>query len=82
MSNNVAPNAISYESDLEHDHLLTEAVSGEDGTAELYLENPRKLACVLGETLKMLLSLPAEGCPCPASRQAPLQSSVTSGKSH
>ncbi|OXM88349.1 aminoglycoside 3'-phosphotransferase [Paenibacillus rigui] len=60
---NVAPNAIAYESDLDYDYLFTEAVSGEDGTAELHLENPRKLACVFGEYLKMLHSLPIEGCP-------------------
>lgn len=60
---NVAPNAIVYESDLDYDYLFTEAVSGEDGTAMRHIENPGKLACVFGEYLKMLHSLPIEGCP-------------------
>ena len=61
--NRVSPNVIVYESDLDSDYLLTEAVSGEDGTAARHLENPRKLASVFGEYLNMLHSLPSEGCP-------------------
>lgn len=60
---NVAPNALAYESDLDHDYLLMEAVSGEDGTAERHIENPSKLAWVFGEYLKMLHSLPTQDCP-------------------
>lgn len=64
-THNVAPKAVVYESDLDHDYLLTEAVSGEDGTALQHIENPGKLASVFGEYLKMLHSLPTEGCPYP-----------------
>jgi len=59
----VSPNVIAYESDLDADYLLTEAVSGEDGTAAMHIGNPEKLASVFGEYLKMLHSLPTEGCP-------------------
>lgn len=58
-----APKAIAYESDIENDYLLLEAVNGEDGTAEMHLDNPSQLACVFGEYLNMLHSLPIEGCP-------------------
>ncbi|MEK8129478.1 aminoglycoside 3'-phosphotransferase [Paenibacillus filicis] len=60
---NFAPKAIAYESELDYDYLFTEAVSGEDGTAGLHIENPSKLASVFGEYLRMLHSLPTEGCP-------------------
>lgn len=62
-SRNVAPKAIAYVSDSNHDYLLTEAVVGEDGTAEIHLEHPAKLAVVFGEYLRMLHSLPTAGCP-------------------
>ncbi|MCA0758172.1 aminoglycoside 3'-phosphotransferase [Paenibacillus sp. N4] len=58
-----APKAIAYESDSAYDYLLTEVVSGDDGAEQLHLENPEKLAAVFGQYLKMLHSLPVEGCP-------------------
>jgi kanamycin kinase len=61
----VAPHAIAYESGPDGDYLLTEAVSGEDGTSAGHLGNPGKLAGVFGEYLNMLHSLPPEGCPYP-----------------
>ncbi|WP_282940093.1 aminoglycoside 3'-phosphotransferase [Paenibacillus sp. RC67] len=61
----VAPQVIAYESDADHDFLFTEALAGEDGTAEEHIENPRKLAGVFGKSLRMLHSLPTEGCPYP-----------------
>ncbi|XEC93715.1 aminoglycoside 3'-phosphotransferase [Paenibacillus tarimensis] len=59
----VAPKVIAYETDSEHDFLFTEAISGEDGTSGQHLENPERLARVFGESLRMLHSLPVEGCP-------------------
>ncbi|SFM37493.1 kanamycin kinase [Paenibacillus sp. 1_12] len=62
-SHNLAPNVIAYESDLEHDYLFSEAVTGEDGVSGLHIENPYILASVFGEYLSMLHSLSTEGCP-------------------
>ncbi|CAH1213129.1 hypothetical protein PAECIP111893_03635 [Paenibacillus plantiphilus] len=62
-SHNVAPKVYVYESDLDNDYLFSEAVCGEDGTSRLHIENPNKLACVFGQYLRMLHSLPTEGCP-------------------
>jgi kanamycin kinase len=59
----VAPKAIAFDSDEEQDYLLTEAVVGEDGTAAHHLGHPAKLAGSFGEYLRMLHSLPVEGCP-------------------
>ena len=53
---------LSYISD-EHDWLLTSEVKGEDLTHENYLSRPEFLAEKLGVTLKMLHSLPTDGCP-------------------
>ena len=53
---------LSYISD-EHDWLLTSEVKGEDLTHENYLSRPAFLAEKLGVTLKMLHSLPTDGCP-------------------
>lgn len=61
----VAPGVIAYASDADHDYLFSEAVSGEDGTAAMHIEDPGRLAGVFGEHLRMLHSLPIEGCPYP-----------------
>lgn len=61
----IAPKVIAYETDSANDYLLTEAVPGEDGTEAIHLENPAKLAAVFGESLRMLHTLPAKGCPYP-----------------
>lgn len=58
-----APYVIAYESDRDYDYLVTEAIAGEDGTAEAHTSNPAQLAGVFGENLRMLHSLPTEGCP-------------------
>lgn len=76
---NVAPNAIAYESDADHDYFLMEAVSGEDGTAERHIENPGKLAWVFGEYLKMLHSLPTADCPYDNRTNELLQDAQTKG---
>lgn len=60
---NLAPQALAYVSDTEHDYLLLAAVDGEDGTAAGHLAHPRKLAAVYGEYLRMLHTLPTAGCP-------------------
>ena len=52
----------SYVSD-GFDWLLTSEVKGEDLTHENYLSRPEFLAEKLGVTLKMLHSLPTDGCP-------------------
>ncbi|MFF2912046.1 aminoglycoside 3'-phosphotransferase [Paenibacillus sp. NPDC057934] len=62
-NHHVAPTAIAYESDSDYDYLLTEAVKGEDGAAAHHLENPSGLVTVFAEYLRMLHSLPTEGCP-------------------
>ena len=59
----MAPKVIAYASDGDNDFLLTEAVPGEDGTTPRHLEQPERLARVFGESLRMLHSLPTEGCP-------------------
>ncbi|WP_274365690.1 aminoglycoside 3'-phosphotransferase [Paenibacillus thermotolerans] len=61
----LAPKAIAFASDAERDYLFTEALRGEDGTADHHLEQPAKLAAAFGEYLRMLHSLPADGCPYP-----------------
>ncbi|WP_374020402.1 aminoglycoside 3'-phosphotransferase [Paenibacillus thiaminolyticus] len=61
----LAPNVIAYESDGERDYLLTEAVEGQDGAEAVHLEQPDRLASVFGESLRMLHSLPLNGCPYP-----------------
>lgn len=59
----VSPKVIAYETQVGNDYLLTEAIRGEDGTFEIHLGNPQKLAVVLGENLRMLHELPIDGCP-------------------
>ena len=49
----------------ECDFLLTERVRGEDCTATVYLSEPRRLAELLGVTLRELHSLSHSGCPVP-----------------
>ena len=47
----------------ERDYLLTERVPGEDCTYEAYLDEPKRLAVLLGEALAMLHSLDFFDCP-------------------
>ncbi len=56
---------LSYLTEGERDFLLTRAVRGEDCTHADYLSDPARLATLLGETLRTLHDLPAEGCPAP-----------------
>ena len=54
--------ALEYVS-LDRDYLLTERVSGEDCTYKAYLDEPKRLAGVIGESLAMLHSLDFSDCP-------------------
>lgn len=47
----------------EKDWLLSERVPGEDATARLYLDDPKRLAKKLGETLRMLHETNGTDCP-------------------
>ena len=47
----------------ERDFLLTERIVGEDCTFHRYLEEPKRLAGLLGERLRMLHEEGCEGCP-------------------
>ena len=48
---------------LERDYLLTERVAGEDCTYRACLDEPRRLAVLMGESLAMLHSLDFSDCP-------------------
>ncbi len=50
------------------DWLLTARVPGEDATHATYLAEPRRLAVLLGETLRALHEIDAAGCPVPDHR--------------
>jgi kanamycin kinase len=58
----LSPAVLSYLSE-EEDWLLTENARGEDATARVHLEDPRRLAAVLGEALRALHETEAEDCP-------------------
>ena len=47
----------------EYDYLLTHRVKGEDCTHSTYLENPKKLADILGTQLRKLHETDFSGCP-------------------
>jgi kanamycin kinase len=53
-----------YNTGAECDWFMTRRVSGEDCTDGIYLENPKKLAALLGEQLRALHELSATDCPC------------------
>lgn len=59
-----APEVLAYES-RERDWLLTRAVPGEDCTYGPYLDDPKRLSALLGETLRMLHGQDTAGCPVP-----------------
>ena len=52
-----------YTSDGEADYLLTSRVAGEDCTDPRYLADPRRLAILLGETLRALHETDFSDCP-------------------
>ncbi len=54
---------LCYTSDGEADYLLTSSVRGEDCTHPRYLAEPRRLAVLLGETLRALHESDPSGCP-------------------
>lgn len=61
-SKGLSANVLAYISD-ELDWLLTEKVSGDDGTASKYLEQPERLCDIFAEQLAMLHSLDFSNCP-------------------
>ena len=54
---------LCYASDADADYLLTSRVKGEDCTDPRYLAEPRRLAVLLGETLRALHETDPSGCP-------------------
>ena len=60
----LSPAVVSYVS-AEEDWLLTKSARGEDATARVHLEDPRRLAAVLGEALRALHETEAGDCPVP-----------------
>ena len=59
----LAPKVLEYVQHNNRDYLLTERIPGEDGISGGHMDSPKKLAKVFGESLKMLHSIPIEGCP-------------------
>jgi kanamycin kinase len=59
----LAAKVVDYQFTIGHDYLLTEKLSGEDCTSAKYLEQPKRLAELLGERLRLLHSLNYLGCP-------------------
>lgn len=65
-SHNLAPAILDYVSENGKDYLLTEALEGEDGIADGYLQDPARLAEIFGASLRLIHSLPLKGCPFPS----------------
>lgn len=61
----VSPEVIAYTTTEQHDYLLTAAVQGNDGIAEIFLQQPEQLAIALGHHLRKLHALPIHDCPYP-----------------
>ncbi|MFR9201487.1 MAG: aminoglycoside 3'-phosphotransferase [Candidatus Gastranaerophilaceae bacterium] len=64
-SKGLAADVIAYHFDIGHDYLLTEKIQGDDCTTTKYLEQPERLAQLLGERLRLLHSLDYSDCPVP-----------------
>lgn len=61
----LAPQVLDYFQDQDKDWLVTKAVKGEDCTYQKYLDDPKRLCQILGETLRSLHTLDHVGCPQP-----------------
>lgn len=61
----LCPQVLEYFSEQGCDYLLCTAIEGEDCIHSEYKQHPMRLAKVLGESLRVLHSLPTEGCPFP-----------------
>ncbi len=59
----LAPASFVYTTYHGQDYLLTTAVSGSDGIADSFLQQPERLATSFGQHLRRLHSLPVDGCP-------------------
>jgi len=64
-SKKFAANAVAYLYDIGHGYLLTEKIQGDDCTSEKYLEQPDRLAALLGERLALFHGLDCTDCPVP-----------------
>lgn len=62
-SHELASNVIAYHFDIGHSYLLTPKISGDDCTTAKYIEQPKRLAELLGEQLRFLHSLEYSDCP-------------------
>jgi len=58
-----APKVLEYISAAGQDFLLTEALDGEDGISRRYIQSPKRLAAVFGESLRRIHRLPVRDCP-------------------
>jgi kanamycin kinase len=61
----MAAKVVAYHFNAGHDYLLTEKIHGYDCTAAKYLEQPKRLAELLGERLALLHVTDFTGCPIP-----------------
>lgn len=59
----LGPEVLEYSRCDGYDWLLTRRVRGEDCTHSLYLEDPKRLSAMLGETLRALHEIDPSGCP-------------------
>ena len=59
----LAPAVLFYKEEESRDVLLTARAIGEDCTDRQYLDDPKRLAALLGERLRMLHDLPHGDCP-------------------
>lgn len=70
----LAAEVLDYRTESGRDWLLTARVPGEDCTHADALADPAALSVMLGETLRALHELPADGCPVPLRTQEYLES--------
>lgn len=76
----LAPQIITYFMDKNHDYLLTLALEGEDGISGRHLKNPKKLARVFAESLRLIHSLPQDRCPIQNRTSEMLQEATANAK--
>ncbi len=61
----LASEVVFYKTIDEHDYLITREIKGEDGINKIHLDNPKQLAKVYGESLRLIHELPTDNCPFP-----------------
>ena len=77
-SRGLSVEVVLYRTVGNEDLLLTVAGRGEDATHPVYLSDGRRLAILLGETLRALHEVPSDGCPV-TNRNATYLSTVKEG---